>query len=173
MSGGTVEWYTEREKRDKKSEWMNGAGNEVDYPSCRRTQWLHCWKKNSIIPITRLTDDIQISYLILHWVCVWVEWRDMNQAWIWRMLSSNTQPVLTWHIYLSTAREKRREKLEIEFKFFLHGIHHYSNSPSLVKLTNILNSQHPSSILSVSHRHPMILGDDVSLDRENRLCVNF
>lgn len=45
--------------------------------------------------------------------------------------------------------------------------------PSLIGFLYVLYPEHPCSILHMRHGHAMILGDDVRLDWEDCLCVDF
>lgn len=44
--------------------------------------------------------------------------------------------------------------------------------PALVRLFDVLYPQHPLAALDVRYRHPVVLGDHVRLNRQNRLRVH-
>lgn len=44
--------------------------------------------------------------------------------------------------------------------------------PALVRLFDVLYTQHPLAALDVRYRHPVVLGDHVRLNRQNRLRVH-
>lgn len=76
---------------------------------------------------------------------------------------ANTAPrrTLTWHMYL--------RHVEMLVWSLVNGVH--ASLPSPIRFTDVFQSQLPYSSLCVSDCDAMVLGDNIRLNRENRLSV--